>query len=153
MIQRGIETENMLILASFSKPIDRIEIKSYVSEVLKELHLEEKVGEYSVVSNAYFHANMIVDNYEVRKNLTSLFNLCLENDYSKYLMPFYLLYHGWWSLEEDGFNYYYEGADFNNIEEIVKIESKLLISKHIDKDVVETKFLEDKLKQIAVMNL
>ena len=104
MIGKGIETENMLILASFSKPVEREEIKPYVSGVLQDLQIEEKVEECSVISKACFYAQMIVDNYEIRKNLTALFELCLESNYSKDLMPFYLLYHGWWSLEEDGFN-------------------------------------------------
>jgi len=146
MVQRGVETENMLILASFSKPVDRIEIKPYVTGVLEELNLEEKIGEYSVLSNAYFHAQMIVGNYEVRKNLTALFILCLENNYSKYLMPFYLLHHSWWSLEEDGINYYYEGANISNIEEILRLESKLLIVKYIDKNKLKTREIESELK-------
>ena len=149
MLQRGVETENMLILASFSKPVDRQEIKPYVSGVLRDLNLEEKIGEYSVISNAYFHAQMIIDKYEIRKNLTVLSNLCLESNYSKYLMPFYLLNNGWWSLEDDGFNYYYEGANLNNIEELTILESKLLIVKYIDQEEEKTKSIEAQIKKTS----
>ncbi|NHN27730.1 hypothetical protein FIA58_018770 [Flavobacterium jejuense] len=46
-------------------------------------------------------------------------------------MDFYLLYHGWWELENIGANYYYEGANLNNIESVLKLEAKIWIDKYI----------------------
>ena len=149
MIQKGIEPENMLILASFSKPVDREEIKPYVSGVLKDLNLEELIGEYSIVSNCYYHVQQIIDEYEVRKNLFSLYSIHLDNNYPDYTSPFYLLYHGWSDLETEGFNYYYDGATLNNIEMVVNLESQKFISKYIDKSELKTKEIEDKLIDIT----
>ena len=149
MLQKGIETENMLILASFSKPVDREEIKPYVSGVLKDLKIEEKIGDYSIVSNCYYHVQQIIDDYNKRKNLSSLYNIHLENNYPEYTNPFYLLYHGWSDLELEGFNYYYDGATLNNIESIVKLESQIFISKYIDKNELRTREIEDELIKIT----
>lgn len=149
MLQKGIETENMLILASFSKPVEREEIKPYVSGVLKDLKLEEKVGEYSIVSNCYYHVQQIIDEYQKRKNLSSLYNIHLENNYPEYTTPFYLLYHGWSDLETEGFNYYYDGATLKNIESVVNFESQKFISKYIDKDELKTSQIENKLRKIT----
>jgi len=150
MLQKGIETENMLILASFSKPVDREEIKPYVSGVLKDLKLEEKIGEYSIVSNCYYHVQQIIDEYAKRKNLSSLYNIHLENNYPEYTNPFYLLYHGWSDLETEGFNYYYDGATLDNIENVVKLESQKFIYKYIDKNELKTSEIENQL--IAITN-
>lgn len=149
MIQKGVETENMLILASFSKPVDREEIKPYVSGVLKDLKLDEKIGEYSIVSNCYYHVQQIIDEYDKRKNLSSLYSIHLENNYPEYTNPFYLLYHGWSDLETEGFNYYYDGANLNNIESVVKLESQKFISKYIDKNEIRTREIENELIEIT----
>jgi hypothetical protein len=41
LIRQGKETDNVLMLASFSKPIDRFEISPYVTNVLNDLGLQE----------------------------------------------------------------------------------------------------------------
>ena len=46
-------------------------------------------------------------------------------------MPFYLLYHGWDELEQIGENYYFEGANLNNIEEVIKEQAQIWIDKYI----------------------
>ncbi|NQY07006.1 MAG: hypothetical protein HRT68_12680 [Flavobacteriaceae bacterium] len=60
-------------------------------------------------------------------------------------MKFYLLYHGWWELEDIGANYYYDGADMNNIESILKLEAKIWIDKYIYGK--ENTDLQEKLKR------
>ena len=149
MMGKGIETENMLILASFSKPVDREEIKPYVSGVLKDLGLDEKIGEYSIVSNCYYHIQQIIDEYEKRKNLSSLFIIHLENNYPVYTSPFYLLHHGWSDLESEGFNYYYDGATLDNIEIVVNLEAQIFIAKYVDQNESKTNDLEAKLNAIT----
>lgn len=135
MIGKGIETENMLIIASFSKPVDREEIKPFISGVLRDLNLEEKENKYSIATNAYYHVQQIIDGYEIRKNLTAIFDMHLANRFPQPTMPFYLLYHAWDDLDSQGFNYYYEGATLENIESVLKLECENFISDYIDKIV------------------
>lgn len=131
MLDNDIETENILIIASFSKPVDREEIKPYISGVLQDLNLEEKHGHYSIITYTHYCLEQILVNYELRKNLRVLYNLCLEVDHRSGLNTFYLLYHAWWSLEEDGCNYYFEGADLHNIESVLKSEARNWIDEYI----------------------
>ncbi|WP_020535593.1 hypothetical protein [Lewinella cohaerens] len=131
LMRNGIETESVLIIASFQKPVDREEIKPYISGALKELNLEEKYGEHSIISNAHYHLEQILSDYEIRGNLTKLYKLCLNANSDKRLMPFYLLYHGWDELEQIGANYYFEGADLNNIEDVIKEQAQIWIDKYI----------------------
>ena len=131
MVQSGVESENLLIVASFSKPVDSDEIQLYVTGALKELNLTEKYGKYSLIANIHYHLAQILNDYQIRENLTKLYNLSLDNDSEKSLMPFYLLYHGWWELEESGANYYFEGANLDNIEEVIKEQAQNWINKYI----------------------
>lgn len=131
LIRKGIETENVLIVASFSKPVDREEIKAYISGALKELNLEEKYGEYSIISNAHYHLEQILNDNEIRKNLSHLYEICLNANTDSRLMPFYLLYHGWDELDEFGDSYYFEGADVDNIEAVIKEQAQIWIDKYI----------------------
>lgn len=139
MIRDGIETENVLIVASFSKPVDRYEIKPYITGALNELNLMEKYGEHSIIANSHYYLEQILNDYDIRKNLTKLYKICLNGDMDSRLMPFYLLYHGWDGLEQIGANYYFEGATLDNIEEIIKEQAKIWIDIYIHGKEIEEK--------------
>lgn len=138
LIRNGKEAENILIVASFSKPVDREEIKPYIKGALKELNLNEKYGDYSIIANAHYYLEQILNDCEIRKNLSKLYEICLNADMDSRLMPFYLLYHGWGELEEIGANYYFEGADLDNIEEVIKEQAKIWMDKYVyGKETIE----------------
>jgi hypothetical protein len=137
LIRNGKESENILIVASFSKPVDREEIKPYITGALKELNLNEKYGEYSIIANAHYYLEQILNDSEIRKNLSKLYEICLNADMDSRLMPFYLLYHGWGELEEIGANYYFEGADLDNIEEVIKEQAQIWIDKYVHEKEIE----------------
>jgi len=130
-IEQGKETENILIVASFSKPVDSYEIKPYVSGAIKELNLEEKYGKYSTIANAHYHLELILESHETRLNLRGLYKLCNNTNHEFGLTTFYLLYHAWSDLEEEGYNFYYEGATLENIDEKLKEEARIWIDKYI----------------------
>ena len=131
LIKQGIETENVLILASFSKPVDRDEIKPYVTGALKDLNLIEKYGEYSIVANAHYYLDQILNDYNIRTNLYKVYELYLDTDHDERLTPFFLLYHGWNELEEIGVNLYFEGANLKNIEQVLKHQAQIWINKYV----------------------
>ncbi|XLS27660.1 hypothetical protein ACJD0Z_10675 [Flavobacteriaceae bacterium M23B6Z8] len=131
LIREGKETDNVLMLASFSEPIERHEISPYISAVLNDFGLEELEFDDALIAQTHFLLTKILRNEAIRENLQSLSQVCINNDYDKRIMDFYLLYHGWWELEDIGANYYYDGADLNNIESILKLEAKIWIDKYI----------------------
>jgi hypothetical protein len=131
LVEQGIETENILILASFSKPADSFEIKPYLKQALEEQNLTELNEDSAVDAKAHYHLAEILNNLAVRRNLRELQTLCIDNNYRRDLMPFYLLYHGWIELEEMGINLYYEEADMNNIEDILRRDAKKWIEEHV----------------------
>lgn len=151
LIRQGKETDNVLMLASFSEPIDRFEIRPYVTNVLNDFGLEELDYKSAVIAETHYHLNEILNDRQIRKNLQSLLQLCLDNDYESGLMNFYLIYHGWYELEEIGVNYYFEGADLDNIEEVLKKEARKWIDKYvhgIKDESIEQERAEEKEKTL-----
>lgn len=151
LIRQGKETDNVLMLASFSKPIDRFEISPYVTNVLNDLGLEELDYKSAVIAETHYHLNEILNDRQIRKNLQSLYQLCVDNDYESGLMNFYLIYHGWDELEEIGVNFYFDGADLDNIEEVLKKEAIKWIDKYIhgkENESIVQKRTEEKEKTL-----
>lgn len=132
LIRQGKESDNVLMLASFSEPIDRFEISPYVTSVLNDFGLVELDYKSAVIAETHYHLNEIQNNREIRKNLLALYQLCVDNDYESGLMNFYLIYHGWDELEEIGVNYYFVGADLDNIEEVLKSEARKWIDIYVN---------------------
>jgi len=137
LIQQGTETDDILILASFSKPVDSAEIKPYLNAVLTNLGFEEKTGDETVLALIRHHLLEILNESDIRKHLDSLYDLflekdCFHNDNRFGLRPFYLLYHGWIELEDIGVNDYFEGANLNSIENVLKEQAQIWIDKYIN---------------------
>ena len=135
LIRNGVETKNILMLASFSKPIDSYQIKPYVSAVLRDFNLVEKNGDEAVFALIHFYLTEILQHISIRRFLNSLYELYMEKDsfpFSKghkfRLQPFYLLYHGWNDLDENGSNYHFEDANLDNIEEVIKEQARIWIA-------------------------
>ncbi len=145
LIRQGKETDNVLMLASFTRPIDRFEIRPYVTNVLNDFGLEELDSKSAAIVEVHYHMNEILNGRKVRNNLHSLYQLCLDNDYEPGLMNFYLIYHGWDELEEIGANYYFEGADLDNIEEVLKKEARKWIDKYVHG--IESESIEQQRKE------
>ncbi|MEM7659203.1 MAG: hypothetical protein AAF399_23990 [Bacteroidota bacterium] len=139
LIERETETDHVLIVASFAKPVDATEIRPYVSGMLRELGIAETYGEYSVVSHAYYHIERILLGQDLRQNLENVYHLYLQHDRSFDLHAFYLLYYTWCDLESEGVNYYYEGASLDNIEELLREEARTWIDQYVHGKHVPTK--------------
>ncbi len=78
LIAEGVETENILILASFSKPVDAYEIKPYLTAALSDLDLEEKEEKIAALAIIYFYLNEMINGKRIRDNLSQVYNLSLR---------------------------------------------------------------------------
>ena len=92
----------------------------------------------------HYYLDQILNDYEIRKKLTKIYNICLDADMDSRLIPFYLLYHAWGDLEYNGENYYFEGADLSNIEGVLKEQAQIWIDKYVHGIEVEEKVEEPK---------
>lgn len=135
LIENGMDSENILILASFAKPVDSDEMKPYLSAVLKDLNLEEKRGNEAVFGLIEFYLTEILNGHSIRDKLLFFYHMylekdCVSNNDQFDITPFYLLFHAWCDLEEVGMNFYFENTDLNNIEDVCKNEARRWLMKH-----------------------
>lgn len=121
LLHEGNDSDAVLMLASFTQPIEKHEISKYVTAVLRELGLEELECEEAVLAQTHYLLSKILKGNAIRENLKTLFELCVKTDYDVRIIKFYLLHYAWQDLEEIGTNFYYEGAYLNNIETILKL--------------------------------
>lgn len=131
LIQEGNENESILMLASFSEPIEKHEISPYITSVLNDLGLKEIECDEALIAQTHFLLSKILKNKEIRGNLKLLCELCVSKNYDNRIMTFYLLCFAWDELDEFGVNFYYESANSDNIEEILIKEAILWIDKYV----------------------
>ncbi len=123
LLERGVETENILILTSFSKPVEAYEIAPYVSAALFDLELDEKAGEGWLFFAARWHLQEIVAGNDIKRHLSELSNWGRIPD--KYRLKIFQHYHYAWEDLESGDMHWYSSEDLSleNIEVKVKEEA------------------------------
>ena len=120
LLSQGIETPNLLILASLSKPTNHFETIPYLVETLNELGIETLKGENAIVSYCYYYINQIRNDCEVKSNLYKVCQFCIDHNYDKKVYDFYLLYWAWNDFDYgESITHYWDNADKNNINTIV----------------------------------
>jgi len=132
-MSKGINSENVLIVSSFSKPIAKIDIEDYVTAAIEEINEKEYYSKYSLKSNIHFHIEMILKGIEVKRNLTNLHELAINNNYPFDIYPFYLIYHALDSFKYDNVQFYYDGLTQTNWKDILGKEAKEWIQTQIEK--------------------
>lgn len=126
LIEKGIVTDNIEILASFSKPTDSWEIKPYVHNVLKEFDIEEFEGDLAIQNMSYYYILCLINQKgDLLSHLIKLSDFCIKSDYEKSIYPFYLLKFSWEDLKDLGTSYHYEGVTDNNFNDTVIKEAKI----------------------------
>lgn len=132
LLEIGNTDKKILMLASFSEPIDSFEIQPYVTAALASKEIKEKDGDFGILAlTGYYLANLLNNNL-VRQNLSIINNLYFKYDCPDELLEFYLLYNAWKDFDHNfSFSYYYDEATPENIEAIVKKQARLWIDKYI----------------------
>ncbi|MCW4470364.1 hypothetical protein OGH69_15425 [Flavobacterium sp. MFBS3-15] len=124
LLENGLETPNLLMLASFGPPIESREISPYIAAVLKDMGLQLLEGDEALSVILRYYSTEIILNNSLRNNLGRLHKLAMEKDLPPDLMPFYLLYYAWDDLDYGiDFTGYYPGATLENIESLLKKEA------------------------------
>lgn len=119
LLEKGIETEHILIIAALDKPTNYFETTQYVEKALQELKLTSLTGREGIISLATFYASEIAKSCNVRTNLKKLCDLCIDLDYNKLIFDFYLLYWAWSDLDfGNEIQEYWPDATKDNIESI-----------------------------------
>lgn len=126
LLKKGIDSNNIEMLASFSKPTNAWEVKPYVQLVLSEFNLEEFEGEKAIKARGYYYVWSILNNDGNRiSHLENLCRICIDYDYDDSIYPFYLLKYSWEDLNELGMSCHNREVTFENFDDTVIKEAKI----------------------------
>lgn len=121
MMEAGYESDNLYILAGITKPYNQFELQELTDKVLADLNLETSDKSLTIRNYVYYILSKTIN--EPSKYLESLKevkDICIGLDMDKEYMDFYLLYFAKDDLNELENQWYWDGADRNNIDKIIK---------------------------------
>jgi hypothetical protein len=121
MLMAGYETENLILLAAESPPYDQFELEHLTNKIFEELHLDysdkdKAIKNYvsDLINNALINKNDILKILEILKDIYD------ESNHKSYLRDFWTLYYAKDSLIDSGVQWYWQGANALNIDQIIK---------------------------------
>ncbi len=131
MIEAGFNSENLYTLAATSKPYNQLALQALTNKVLQDFNLSYankplviKKYVYFIVTNAIYKTNSYF------RALRQLKDICISLDYDDTYMPFYLLYFAKVELAEYDKQWYWDGADKTNIDQIITTQFAEWISRY-----------------------
>ena len=120
MIEAGFESENLYMLAGHSKPYNSFELGELTNCVLKDLGLDYSNHDSTTKNYVYYLIKESIDRPATYlKTLSELCNICRELNYDERYMNFYFLYYAKDELKLFNVQFYWDGADRNNIDKII----------------------------------
>lgn len=121
MMEAGYESDNLYILAGITKPYNQFELQELTDKVLADLNLETSDKSLTIRNYVYYILSKTINEpSKYLETLKEVKDICIELDMDKEYMDFYLLYFAKDDLNELENQWYWDGADRNNIDKIIK---------------------------------
>ena len=121
MMEAGYESENLYMLAGVIKPYNQFELQVLTNKVVQDLKLDYSDKEITLKNYVYYLITNSISHPETYiKTLRELKNICIDLNMDSGYMDFYLLYFAKDDLMLDDVQFYWEGADRNNIDQIIR---------------------------------
>lgn len=121
MMEAGYQSDNLYMLAGVTKPYNQWELHELTKRVLQDLGLS--YADKEAVLKNYIHyliANSVDHPENYYKTLRELKNICLDLHMDAAYMDFYLLYFAKDDLRVDEVQWYWDGANKENIDDIIR---------------------------------
>lgn len=119
MMMVGYETEYLVELAGIEKPYNQFELKELTDKVFEELNLDYTNQDKVVINYVTFLAKEVLNKKrDLIKTLREIKDLCVALDYDSKIYDFYSLYFAKEDLNDDTVQWYWNGADRTNIDQI-----------------------------------
>lgn len=123
MMEAGFETEHLIQLAGLSVDVNHFQLEEIIKNALKELSLDAMPEEEIVYGYVYYLVEQALNaKMSTKVVLGILRDLCRDRDYEKELFNFYALSYAKQELEEAGEQFYWEGANNDNINTIINAQ-------------------------------
>ena len=127
----GHDTPSLRVLAGESAPFNQFEMGSLVDRVLDELQvpLPKTENDAVIVCATPLVKQLASRDVGIASALSALAHLCIERDYLRDLYCFYSLHFAFDDLQVVEYQFYWDGATRENIDDIVTQEAKAWIEK------------------------
>ena len=120
MMKAGYESDNLYELAGISKPYNQFELQELTNKVLNDLNLDYSDKQLVIKNYVYFIITSSINNPETYiETLRKLKDICIDLNMDNEYFDFYLLYFAKDDLTESENQYYWNGANRNNIDKII----------------------------------
>lgn len=120
MMVAGFETEHLILLAGVSPHLNLFQLDDIINKALHELSLDTMSNNEIVYGYVYYLIDEALNSKTSTKAvLATLRDLCRDRDYDNELFDFYYLAYAQEELEELGVQFYWEGANSDNINAII----------------------------------
>jgi hypothetical protein len=121
MMEAGYSSENLHILAGYREPYNQFELQELANKVFKDFGLDYSDKDLTIKNYVYYLIEKTIgDSSSYLNTLRILTDICRELDYDKRYMDFYLLYYAKDELIEFDEQFYWNGANRKNIDQIIK---------------------------------
>lgn len=121
MLTDGCDTPSLCVLAGELPPFNQFEIEVLVDRVFAELGLVlHATPREAARALASLRIRQVAAGEASRAEvLDELARLHIELGYATDLQDFYLLHYAWYDLQQAGVQWYWQGADRDNIDAVV----------------------------------
>jgi hypothetical protein len=117
----GRDGENLRRLAAMIPPHNHFEVAALRDRALTELHISTLDREEAILDFAHeIISKVALGETDELIGAAIVANLCVEADYSREVMDFYLLYYAATDLDYDDVQYYWDGATRENIRQLIR---------------------------------
>ena len=131
MMEAGFDTEHLVELAGASPPYNQFELRKTVIKIFDELGINTSDTESTLENYITFQLRQVLDNKaDIIRTLRDLNDLYLKLDYDIRFSDFSLLYYAKVDLEGSEVQWYWEGANRENIDSICFKHFYSCISEH-----------------------
>ena len=130
MIEAGFESDNLYNLAGITKPYNQFELQELTDKVIADLNLQTSDKAFTIRNYVYYILSTTINEpIQYLSTLRKVKDICIGLDMEKEYMDFYLLYFAKDELNESENQWYWDGADRNNIDKIIKEKFKEYIDR------------------------
>jgi hypothetical protein len=121
MMEAGYQSDNLYMLAGETKPFNQFELHELTRKVLQDLGLSYADKDAVLKNYVYYLIANSVDRPETYlQTLRELKDICQDLDMDAAYMDFYLLYYAKDDLTVDEVQWYWDGANRENIDQIIQ---------------------------------
>jgi hypothetical protein len=130
MMEAGYESDNLYILAGITKPYNQFELQVLTDKVIADLNLETSDKSLTIRNYVYYILSTTINEpCKYLSTLREVKDICIDLDMEMEYMDFYLLYFAKDDLNDSENQWYWDGADRNNIDKIIKDKFQEYIDK------------------------